>query len=113
MKTMSTLRPARCLYKHSAFALKQSVRLAGVVVRRVQSADEDSHSGGDYRTGSGRLVLGGGSLALALLAADHVFNGAYYPYLLLIVNSRPYRKRQGIKKAIPHYHLNPIITFNY
>ena len=63
------------MYKRSVFALKQSARLSGVLVRQVHTAD-NGDSGGDsrHRTSS---ALSAGTLALALLAADHVFNGAY------------------------------------
>lgn len=76
-KKMSTIRPFRCLYKHSAFALRHSSRLASALVQWEHTAGGNSNSGGENRTRAARTALGAGSLALALLAADHVFNGAY------------------------------------
>lgn len=72
---MSTLRPARCLYKHSTLVIKQTARLAGVAVRHAHSAGEDGEPGRDRRART-RYIFGAGSLGLALLAADHVFNGS-------------------------------------
>ncbi|PZC79052.1 hypothetical protein B5X24_HaOG216867 [Helicoverpa armigera] len=71
---MSTLGPVRCLFRHSAFALRQSARIAGVVGRYIRSAEKHGEPGGDHRARAARAALGAGTLALALLAADHVFN---------------------------------------
>ncbi|CAH0669428.1 unnamed protein product [Spodoptera exigua] len=71
---MSPIRPIRYLYKHSAFALRHSSRLVSALAQQAHSAEGNSNSEGEYRSRAGRTALGAGSLALALLAADHVFN---------------------------------------
>lgn len=73
---MSTLRSARYMYKRSVFALKQSARLTGVLARQVHTAGSNGEPGGE-RCRASKRALSAGALALALLAADHVFNGAY------------------------------------
>lgn len=64
------------MYKRSVTAIKQSARLTSVLVRQVHSAENNKDPGGDYGRGATR-AFGAGTLAVALLAADHVFNGAY------------------------------------
>uniref|UniRef100_A0A2A4J8N8 Uncharacterized protein n=2 Tax=Heliothis virescens TaxID=7102 RepID=A0A2A4J8N8_HELVI len=71
---MSTSGPVRYWFRHSVYAFRQSTRLAGVVGRYVRSADKHGEPGDDQRARSARAALGAGTLALALLAADHVFN---------------------------------------
>ncbi|KAJ8727268.1 hypothetical protein PYW08_015665 [Mythimna loreyi] len=70
---MSTLRSARCMYKRSVFALKQSARITGVLARQVHTAESNGGPRSETRRGTSR-ALSAGTLALALLAADHVFN---------------------------------------
>lgn len=67
---MSGLRPATCYVR----ALRHTMRLAGVVVRRVPPAgDRES----DQKHSAAHIAAGVGSLGLALLAADHMFNGMF------------------------------------
>ncbi|XP_075972316.1 mitochondrial disaggregase-like isoform X2 [Anticarsia gemmatalis] len=54
--------------------LRRSARLAGVVARRVHGMGAGGDPGSEYRTKARRLMLGAGSLGLALLAADLAFN---------------------------------------
>ncbi|XP_035431184.1 caseinolytic peptidase B protein homolog isoform X3 [Spodoptera frugiperda] len=90
---MSTIRPFRCLYKHSAFALRHSSRLASALVQWEHTAGGNSNSGGENRTRAARTALGAGSLALALLAADHVFNEKRFFKAAQIGNVQELRKQ--------------------
>ncbi|XP_037870838.1 mitochondrial disaggregase [Bombyx mori] len=67
---MSSLRPATCCVR----ALRRTARLAGVAAHRISSGYNSSGNERKQRLDVNRVTLGVGSLALALLAADHVFN---------------------------------------
>ncbi|XP_022829087.1 caseinolytic peptidase B protein homolog isoform X2 [Spodoptera litura] len=90
---MSTIRPFRCLYKHSVFALRHSSRLASALAQWEYGAEGNSSSGGEYRARAVRTALGAGSLALALLAADHVFNEKRFFKAAQIGNVQELRKQ--------------------
>ncbi|CAH1635431.1 unnamed protein product [Spodoptera littoralis] len=90
---MSTLRPFRCLYKHSVFALRHSSRLASALAQWEYAAEGNSNSEGEYRARAVKTALGAGSLALALLAADHVFNEKRFFKAAQIGNVQELRKQ--------------------
>lgn len=56
--------------------LKKSSRVSGVVLRRIHAIGPGGDPDNEYHSRVGRWALGAGSLGLALLAADLVFNGA-------------------------------------
>lgn len=67
---MSGIRPAvYCLR-----ALRRTTRLAGIAARRIPKLDKEGPNG-DHRHNKNRITVAIGSLGVALLAADHVFNG--------------------------------------
>lgn len=74
---MAGFRPSICCMK----ALRRTARMTTVVSRCPRFSRGDGESRRRSHPVSSRLLLGAGSLGLALLAADHVFNGRLPTYL--------------------------------